>query len=238
VRLDGRANDELRPVVITPRYLDQNPASVLVQMGRTWVLCAASVADDVPFWLRNQVQGWVTAEYGLLPAATHVRTPREARQGRIRGRTHEIQRMIGRSLRAALDLRKLGERTITIDCDVIQADGGTRTAAVTGGYVALALALNALVESGAVHRNVWSAPVAAVSVGIVQGESVLDLSYEEDSRAEVDLNVVMNARARFVEVQGTAEGQPFQRARMNELLDLAEKGINELLAVQKQVLAG
>jgi ribonuclease PH len=218
--------------------LDQNPASVLVQMGRTWVLCAASVADDVPFWLRNQVQGWVTAEYGLLPAATHVRTPREARQGRIRGRTHEIQRMIGRSLRAALDLRKLGERTITIDCDVIQADGGTRTAAVTGGYVALALALNALVESGAVHRNVWSAPVAAVSVGIVQGESVLDLSYEEDSRAEVDLNVVMNARARFVEVQGTAEGQPFQRVRMNELLDLAEKGINELLAVQKQVLAG
>lgn len=238
MRLDGRANDELRPVVITPRYLDQNPASVLVQMGRTWVLCTASVADDVPFWLRNQVQGWVTAEYGLLPAATHVRTPREARQGRIRGRTHEIQRMIGRSLRAALDLRKLGERTITIDCDVIQADGGTRTAAVTGGYVALALALNALVESGAVHRNVWSAPVAAVSVGIVQGESVLDLSYEEDSRAEVDLNVVMNARARFVEVQGTAEGQPFQRARMNELLDLAEKGINELLAVQKQVLAG
>ncbi len=238
MRLDGRANDELRPVVITPRYLDQNPASVLVQMGRTWVLCTGSVADDVPFWLRNQVQGWVTAEYGLLPAATHVRTPREARQGRIRGRTHEIQRMIGRSLRAALDLRKLGERTITIDCDVIQADGGTRTAAVTGGYVALALALNALVESGAVHRNVWSAPVAAVSVGIVQGESVLDLSYEEDSRAEVDLNVVMNARARFVEVQGTAEGQPFQRVRMNELLDLAEKGINELLAVQKQVLAG
>ncbi|UCC76324.1 MAG: ribonuclease PH [Anaerolineales bacterium] len=238
MRLDGRANDELRPVVITPRYLDQNPASVLVQMGRTWVLCTASVADDVPFWLRNQVQGWVTAEYGLLPAATHVRTPREARQGRIRGRTHEIQRMIGRSLRAALDLRKLGERTITIDCDVIQADGGTRTAAVTGGYVALALALNALVESGAVHRNVWSAPVAAVSVGIVQGESVLDLSYEEDSRAEVDLNVVMNARARFVEVQGTAEGQPFERARMDELLDLAQKGINELLAVQKQVLAG
>lgn len=238
MRLDGRANDELRPVVITPRYLDQNPASVLVQMGRTWVLCTASVADDVPFWLRNQVQGWVTAEYGLLPAATHVRTPREARQGRIRGRTHEIQRMIGRSLRAALDLRKLGERTITIDCDVIQADGGTRTAAVTGGYVALALALNELVQSGAVHRNVWGAPVAAVSVGIVRGESVLDLSYEEDSRAEVDLNVVMNARARFVEVQGTAEGQPFERARMDELLDLAQKGINELLAVQKQVLAG
>jgi len=238
VRPDGRANDELRPVVITPRYLDHNPASVLVQMGRTWVLCAASVAEDVPFWLRNQVRGWVTAEYGLLPAATHTRTPREARQGRLRGRTHEIQRMIGRSLRAALDLRKLGERTITIDCDVIQADGGTRTAAVTGGYVALALALNELVQSGAVHRNVWGAPVAAVSVGIVQGESLLDLSYEEDSRAEVDLNVVMNARARFVEVQGTAEGQPFERARMDELLDLAEKGINELLAVQKQVLAG
>ncbi len=238
MRPDGRANDELRPVVITPRYLDHNPASVLVQMGRTWVLCAASVADDVPFWLRNQVQGWVTAEYGLLPAATHARTPREARQGRLRGRTHEIQRMIGRSLRAALDLRKLGERTITIDCDVIQADGGTRTAAVTGGYVALALALNELVQSGAVHRNVWSAPVAAVSVGIIQGESVLDLSYEEDSRAEVDLNVVMNARSRFVEVQGTAEGQPFERSRMDELLDLAEKGIDELLAVQKQALAG
>jgi ribonuclease PH len=179
----------------------------------------------------------VTAEYGLLPASTHTRTRREARTGRIRGRTHEIQRMIGRSLRAALDLRKLGERTITIDCDVIQADGGTRTAAVTGGYVAQALAVNELIKAGAVHRNVWRGPVAAVSVGVVQGETLLDLCYREDSQAEVDLNVVMNARGRYVEVQGTAEGQPFERAVMDKLLNLAEKGIKELLDAQKEALA-
>ena len=195
------------------------------------------MAEEVPHWLKGQAQGWVTAEYSLLPASTHTRTPRESTTGRIKGRTHEIQRMIGRSLRAALDLRKLGERMITIDCDVIQADGGTRTAAVTGGYVALALALSELVKAGAVHRSVWRAPVAAVSVGVVQGETLLDLCYQEDSQAEVDLNVVMNARGQYVEVQGTAEGCPFERAIMDELLDLAEKGIKELLAVQKEALA-
>lgn len=237
MRTDGRANDELRPVILTPHYLEHNPASVFVQMGKTWVLCVASVAEEVPRWLRGQAQGWVTAEYGLLPASTHTRTRREAAAGRIKGRTHEIQRMIGRSLRAALDLRKLGDHTITIDCDVIQADGGTRTAAVTGGYVALALAVGDLVKAGAVHRSVWRAPVAAASVGVVQGEMLLDLCYEEDSQAEVDLNVVMNARSRYVEVQGTAEGRPFERAVMDDLLNLAEKGIKELLAVQKEALA-
>ncbi len=236
MRSDGRANDQLRPVMIIPNYLDHNPASVLMEMGKTWVLCVASVADDVPIWLRGQAQGWVTAEYGLLPASTHTRTARESRRGRIKGRTHEIQRMIGRSLRAALDLRKLGERTITIDCDVIQADGGTRTAAVTGGYVALALAVNTLVQSGAIHRNVWRAPVAAISVGVVHRQPLLDLCYQEDSQAEVDFNVVMNARGRYVEVQGTAEGEPFEQAMMAELLSLADKGIKELLEMQKKAI--
>jgi ribonuclease PH len=238
LRPDGRANDQLRPVMLTPHYLDHNPASVLVQMGKTWVLCVASVAEEVPRWLKGQAQGWVTGEYGLLPASTHTRTPRESTTGGPKGRTYEIQRLVGRSLRASLDLRKLGERTITVDCDVLQADGGTRTAAVTGGYVALALAVNALVQSGAVHRNVWRAPVAAVSAGVVQHEPMLDLCYAEDSQAEVDCNVVMNARGQFVEIQGTAEGQPFERAMMEQLLNLADKGIKELLAAQKTVLAG
>ena len=237
MRPDGRANDELRPIIVTPHYLDHNPASVLVKMGKTWVLCVASVAEEVPRWLRDQAQGWVTAEYGLLPASTHTRTRREAATGRIKGRTHEIQRMIGRSLRTALDLRQLGERTITIDCDVIQADGGTRTAAVTGGYVALALAVSDLIKDGAVRRSVWRAPVAAVSVGVVQGDRLLDLCYQEDSQAEVDLNVVMDAHDQYVEVQGTAEGRPFEREVMDDLLNLAEKGIKELLAAQNQVLA-
>ena len=237
MRPDGRASDELRPIIVTPHYLDHNPASVLVKMGKTWVLCVASVAEEVPRWLRDQAQGWVTAEYGLLPASTHTRTRREAATGRIKGRTHEIQRMIGRSLRIALDLRQLGERTITIDCDVIQADGGTRTAAVTGGYVALALAVSDLIKDGAVRRSVWRAPVAAVSVGVVQGDRLLDLCYQEDSQAEVDLNVVMDAHDQYVEVQGTAEGRPFEREVMDDLLNLAEKGIKELLAAQTQVLA-
>ena len=238
MRTDGRANDQLRPLVFTPRYLQHNPASVLVQMGKTWVLCVASVADEVPHWLKGQAQGWVTAEYGMLPASTHTRTARESATGKVQGRTQEIQRLIGRSLRASLDLRKLGERTITVDCDVIQADGGTRTAAVTGGYVALALAVNALVEARLAHRGVWRAAVAAVSVGVVQREPMLDLCYAEDSQAEVDFNVVMNARGQFIEVQGTAEGQPFERATMDQLLNLADKGVKELLAAQKAALAG
>jgi ribonuclease PH len=222
---------------MTPRYLDHNSASVFMEMGGTWVLCVASVAEEVPAWLRGQGQGWVTAEYGLLPASTHTRTPREARTGRIRGRTHEIQRLIGRSLRAAVDLRQLGERTISVDCDVIQADGGTRTAAVTGGYVALAQALNQLVSAGAVQRGVLRAPVAAVSVGVVRGEPLLDLCYREDSRADVDVNVVMNAQGRFIEVQGTAEGEPFERRTMDRLLELAALGIKQLLTVQQQTLS-
>jgi ribonuclease PH len=238
LRTDGRPNDALRPTTFTTHYLDHNPASVLIEMGKTRVLCVASVAEEVPHWLKGQAQGWVTAEYGLLPASTHTRTQREAATGRVQGRTQEIQRLIGRSLRAAVDLRKLGERTITVDCDVIQADGGTRTASITGGYVALALALNALVQATAVHRSVWRAPVAAVSAGVVQGQAVLDLCYAEDSKAEVDLNVVMNACGQYIEIQGTAEGQPFARAAMDELLNLAEKGIKELLAAQKQALAG
>jgi ribonuclease PH len=224
--------------VFTPRYLQHNPASVLVQMGKTWVLCVASVADEVPNWLKGQAQGWVTGEYGMLPASTHTRSPRESATGKVQGRTQEIQRLIGRSLRASLDLRRLGERTITVDCDVIQADGGTRTAAVTGGYVALALAVNALVEARAVHRNVWRSAVAAVSVGVVQREPMLDLCYSEDSQAEVDFNVVMNARGQFIEVQGTAEGQPFERATLDQLLTLADQGIKQLLAAQKTALAG
>jgi len=233
VRSDGRANDIMRPVIFTPHYLQHNPASVLVQMGKTWVLCVASVADEVPHWLKGQAQGWVTAEYGMLPAATHTRTAREAATGKVQGRTQEIQRLIGRSLRASLDLRKLGERTITVDCDVIQADGGTRTASITGGYVALALAVNTLVQAGAVHRSVWRAAVAAISVGVVQRQPLLDLCYDEDSQAEVDFNVVMNARGQFIEMQGTAEGRPFERATMDQLLNLADKGIKELLAAQK-----
>jgi ribonuclease PH len=238
MRPDGRSNDQLRPVVFTPHYLQHNPASVLVQMGKTWVLCVASVADEVPHWLKGQAQGWVTAEYGMLPASTHTRTAREAATGKVQGRTQEIQRLIGRSLRASLDLRKLGERTITVDCDVLQADGGTRTASITGGYVALALAVNALVDARTAHRNVWRSAVAAVSVGVVQGEPMLDLCYSEDSQAGVDFNVVMNARGQFIEVQGTAEGQPFERATMDQLLALADKGIQELLAAQKMALAG
>ena len=237
MRTDGRANDQLRPVVFTPRYLDHNPASVLVQMGKTWVLCTASVAEEVPHWLKGQAQGWVTAEYGMLPASTHTRTPRESGMGAPKGRTQEIQRLIGRSLRSAVDLRKLGEHTITVDCDVIQADGGTRTAAITGGDVALALAVNKLIEEGALRRDVWRAPVAAVSVGVVQGETRLDLCYQEDSRAEVDCNVVMNARGQYIEVQGTAEGQAFARPTLDNLLNLADKGIKELLAAQKTALA-
>lgn len=237
MRSDGRADDALRTLTFVPHYLQHNPASVLVQMGSTWVLCVATVSEEVPVWLKGQARGWVTAEYGMLPASTHTRSVREAATGKLGGRTQEIQRLIGRSLRASLDLRKLGERTITVDCDVIQADGGTRTASITGGYVALAIAVGSLVKSGAVHRNVWAAPVAAVSVGVVQGRSMLDLCYSEDSQAEVDFNVVMNARGHFIEVQGTAENRPFERSMMEHLLDLADKGIKELLAGQKVALA-
>jgi len=234
MRPDGRANDELRPVIITPDYITYPEGSVLIEMGQTRVICNVSVEERVPAWLVGQNQGWITAEYGMLPRSTHTRTPRET-QG-PGARTQEIRRLIGRSLRAAVDLTKLGERTLTVDCDVIQADGGTRTAAITGGYVALAIALRKLIRGGLIHARAMKSPVAAVSVGIVQGEPVLDLCYEEDSMAEVDFNVVMTAEGQYVEVQGTAESNPFSRTQMNALLDLAEKGIRELLALQKRVL--
>ncbi len=232
MRFDGRTNDEMRPVLITPGYIDYPEGSALIEVGRTRVICTASIEERVPIWLREQDQGWVTAEYGMLPRATHRRTSRETRGPRAR--TQEIRRLIGRSLRAAVDLHLLGERTVTIDCDVIQADGGTRTASITGGYVALAMALRKLIKGGLLASRVLRAPVAAISVGMVQNEPLLDLNYEEDSQAQVDFNVVMNGAGEYVEIQGTAEHGPFSRDTMNELLSLAEKGIKELLQLQKQ----
>lgn len=231
MRFDGRANDEIRPVVITPGYLDYPEGSALIEVGRTRVICAATIEERVPTWLRDQGQGWVTAQYGMLPRATHERTPRETRGPR--DRTQEIRRLIGRSLRAAVDLHLLGERTVTIDCDVIQADGGTRTASITGGYVALAIALRTLIQGGLLAPSVLATSVAAISVGIVQDELLLDLNYQEDSQAQVDLNVVMNGSRRYVEVQGTAEQGSFTRDMMDELLGLAEKGIEQLLKLQR-----
>jgi len=236
-RVDGRRPDELRPVQIVPDYIEYPEGSVLIEMGGTRVICNVTVEEGVPGWLRAQgkEQGWVTAEYALLPRATHTRTPRETNG--LRGRTQEIRRLIGRSLRAAVDLTQLGERTLIVDCDVIQADGGTRTASITGGYVALRLALERLIRGGLLPREVLRPPVAAVSVGVVNGVPLLDLCYEEDSIAEVDFNVVMNAAGEYVEVQGTAEGRTFSRRVMDELFDLAEQGIARLLEVQRQVLS-
>jgi ribonuclease PH len=234
VRVDGRASDELRPTIITPDYIEYPEGSALIEMGRTKVLCNATVEESLPSWRREAGQGWVTAEYALLPRSTHTRTPRETRGPT--GRTQEIRRLIGRSLRAAVDLEKLGERTLIVDCDVLQADGGTRTASINGGYVALALALDKLIRGGLLPAEVLRTAVAAVSVGVVEGGPALDICYEEDSIAEVDFNVVMTAAGRYVEVQGTAEGGPFSRKTLDELLALAEKGIGELLALQKKVL--
>jgi len=231
MRFDGRANDEMRPVVMTPGYLDYPEGSALIEVGRTRIICAATIEERVPAWLRDQGQGWVTAQYGMLPRATHERTPRETRGPR--GRTQEIRRLIGRSLRAAVDLHLLGERTVTIDCDVLQADGGTRTASITGGYVALAIALRKLIQGGLLAPSVLATSVAAISVGIVQDELLLDLNYQEDSQAQVDLNVVMNGSREYVEVQGTAEQGSFTRDMMDELLGLAEKGIKQLLELQR-----
>ncbi len=235
-RSDGRQPDELRPVTIETYPIIHAEGSALIRTGNTVVLCTATVQEDVPAWLKGQGRGWVTAEYALLPRSTHTRTPRE-RSG-ARGRTYEIQRLIGRSLRASVDLEELGERTIIIDADVIQADGGTRTAAITGGYVALALALRRLVEEGEISARVFKPAVAAVSVGVVDGIPMLDLAYDEDVRAEVDMNVVMSAVGDFVEVQGTAEGGTFSRATLDTLLDLAWKGIQELLKVQQEAIRG
>ncbi len=235
-RTDGRAPDELRPAKITPGYLPYAEGSVLIEMGNTRVVCAASLEDRVPPFLRNSGQGWLTAEYAMLPRATQTRTAREIGRGGPSGRTHEIQRLIGRSLRAVADLKALGERTITIDCDVVQADGGTRTAAITGAYVALALASQQLIKSGKIQRSLTVDQVAAISVGIVGNVALLDLKYDEDSRAEVDMNVVCTGDGRFIELQGTAEREPFSRSQMDELVALAEQGIEELIGIQKAVL--
>jgi len=233
LRVDNRAPDHLRPMKVTPDYLLTAEGSVLIESGNTRVLCAASVESTVPGFLRGSGKGWVTAEYGMLPRATATRSPREVAKGRASGRTMEIQRLIGRSLRSVVDLGSLGERTVLLDCDVIQADGGTRTAAITGASIALSLALRQLVKFGALKRSPMRDLVAATSVGIVGGVPMLDLCYQEDSQAEVDMNVVMTGSGRFVEVQATAEKTPFDDSQLAELLSLARKGIQELIALER-----
>ena len=235
-RSDGRAPSALRATRITPSFTMHAEGSVLIEAGRTRVICTASVEDRVPPFLRNTGKGWVTAEYGMLPRATTTRTQREASAGKVGGRTQEIQRLIGRSLRSITKLPELGERTIWIDCDVIQADGGTRTAAITGGFVALVLALQHMQQKGMIRTMPILDYVAATSVGVVAGTPMLDLAYDEDSRADVDMNVVKTGDGRFIEVQGTAEGPPFERTALDSLLELADAGIAELVALQKSVV--
>ena len=236
LRVDQRENNELRPIKITRNFTKYAEGSVLIEIGDTKVLCNVSIDENVPHFLRGQNTGWLTAEYSLLPRSTHNRTIRESARGRIGGRTSEIQRLIGRSLRAVVDLEKLGERTIWIDCDVIQADGGTRTAAITGAYVALVDAINYLIKEGSIEESPLKAYLAAISVGMVNGELLLDLCYEEDSQAEVDMNIVMTEEGRLIEIQGTAEKKSFSREEMEALLDLAEEGIRQLITMQKKSL--
>jgi ribonuclease PH len=236
MRTDNRRPDELRPVQIETEYLKTAEGSALIRAGNTQVLCAASIEDTVPHFLRNSGKGWVTGEYSMLPRATLKRTPREINKGRPSGRTHEIQRLIGRSLRAVVDTAALGERTIIVDCDVLQADGGTRTASITGAYVAMAIAVRKLLEFKAIRKSPLTGAVAATSVGMVSGEALLDLSYEEDSRADVDMNVVMTGAGRFVELQATAEHQSFDDAGMARMIALARAGIAVLLDLQKAAL--
>ncbi len=237
-RADGRADDDLRPVRLSRGWLDHAAGSVLVEFGRTRVLCAASASEGVPRWRKGSGLGWVTAEYAMLPSSTHTRSDRESVKGRIGGRTHEISRLIGRSLRAVIDYKALGENTITLDCDVLQADGGTRTAAITGAYVALADACGWLGARGALRGQPLTGSVAAVSVGLIDGVPRLDLPYEEDVRAETDMNIVMTGDARFVEVQGTAEAEPFDRGLLDALLDLGAKGCADLTRIQREALDG
>ena len=232
MRPSGRAPDEMRPVQFITNYTRHAAGSVLAEFGDTRVLCTASVEDRVPPWMRGGGIGWVTGEYGMLPGATHTRSGREAARGKQSGRTQEIQRLIGRSLRAATDLAALGERTVTLDCDVLQADGGTRTAAISGAFVAMQLAMHRLCDARKLTRNPLHGQIAAVSVGIFDGVPVLDLDYDEDSQAETDMNVVMNDLRKFVEVQGTAEGHAFDRDELDSLLELATKGVEEIIAVQ------
>ena len=236
-RVDGRAPDELRPITFERDFTELAAGSVLISMGRTRVLCTASIADDVPRWMRGRGTGWVTAEYSMLPGASAERIDREAAKGKQSGRTQEIQRLIGRSLRAVTDMRVLGEQVITVDCDVLQADGGTRTASICGGYLALHDACSRLMAGGALSAHPLTEACAAISVGIVGGVPMLDLAYTEDAGAEVDMNVVMTASGRFVEVQGTAEGLPFTRGELDELLALAEAGIKEITSLQAEYVA-
>lgn len=236
IRPSERARDEMRSVQMIPGFVKHPDGSVLMKCGDTMVLCAATVEEKVPPFLKGKGSGWVTAEYSMLPASTEDRTPREASKGKITGRTSEIQRLIGRALRGVVNMDALGERTIWIDCDVLQADGGTRTASITGSFAALCLALAKLKEQGLIEAIPITDYVAAISVGIVDGVPVLDLEYIEDSQAEVDMNVVMTGKGEFVEIQGTAEGKPFSRQEMDQLLQLAEKGIRELIEIQKSIL--
>jgi ribonuclease PH len=237
-RADGRASAELRPTTLTPGFLLHAEGSVLIEVGRTKVVCAASVEDRVPPFLRNTGKGWVTAEYGMLPRATSTRTQREASAGKVGGRTQEIQRLIGRSLRSVTRLPELGERTVWIDCDVIQADGGTRTASITGGFVALVLALQRMREAGQIKSIPIQDYVAATSVGVVAGLPMLDLAYDEDSRADVDMNIIKTGDGRFIEIQGTAEGPPFERQALDDLMALGDKGIRELVTLQRTIVGG
>jgi ribonuclease PH len=235
-RSDNRASDQMRPVNLVPGYITMAEGSVLIEVGNTRVICTASVEETVPQFMRNSGRGWISSEYAMLPRSTLTRKPREVNMGRPSGRTHEIQRLIGRSLRAVTDLERLGERTIWMDCDVIQADGGTRTAAITGAFVALGLALEKLVEAGSLTSAPLRDFVAAVSAGIVDGEIVLDLSYEEDSRADVDMNFVMTAGHKFVEVQATAEHQVFDEQQLGKMIALAKQGVQSLIAKQQAIL--
>ena len=238
MRTDQRRADELRPVKITTNYLLTAEGSALIEVGHTRVLCAASIEDSLPAFLRNSGRGWVTAEYAMLPRATSERSAREVNKGRPSGRTHEIQRLIGRSLRSVVDMHSLGERTIMVDCDVIQADGGTRTAAITGGYVALALAVKKLLAFGAIKKNPLRDMLAATSVGVVRGETMLDLCYDEDSAADVDMNVVMTGAGEFVELQATAEKASFQDDRLIEMISLARAGLKHIFEYQRAAIDG
>lgn len=237
-RVDGRSADEGRPLTITPGYLKHATGSVLIEVGDTKVICSATVEDRVPPFLKGSGSGWVTAEYGMLPRSSQERIPRESVRGKVSGRTQEIQRLIGRSLRAVTDLPKLGERTVWIDCDVVQADGGTRTASISGAFVALALALREQQEAGTLDSSPIKDHVAATSIGIVDNVCVLDLNYDEDSRADVDMNVVMTGAGEFVEVQGTAESRPFSHESLQQMLELASRGIGDIVKRQRDVLLG
>jgi ribonuclease PH len=236
MRADGRKNNEVRIVKIQRNFVESAEGSVMISMGNTKVICTASIEDKVPPFLRDQKKGWITAEYSMLPRATQMRTMRESTIGRVSGRTHEIQRLIGRALRSVVDLSGLGERTIWIDCDVLQADGGTRTASITGAFICLSDALKYALRNGLIERTPLKDYLAAISVGVVRGEPVIDLCYSEDSTAEVDMNVVMTGSGKFVEIQGTAEGIPFSKTSLDSLLKLAEGGITDLINIQKRLM--